>query len=403
MVKEYDDLKGKIKAQNPYATDEVIEQTTKTVFTNIFNLSVEEANQYSAKGDWNSYLKSNSAKKKSPTKYCVHDILQDIEIKEETNGDLYIFGWASSGRPDSKKEIVSQDELFEQYNDENNIYSKFLSYKHGWLMGAEEDPKPLGRLILNEIRYNPKIQERAVYLGFKISKTHPKFDEVRYDLKERIITGLSIEYQVLEYHWEVMGNITVKKIDKLKLRGTGLVNRPINEDATLEGYFVKEFYYDGGEDDMNVEVKGEAAPAATAGNPAPVAQPTQAPVAQPTQVPVAQPTTNNSNENANADKLAQLEKQLLEKDAIIKKQEEDLKSKEAVKAAVSDLAGLQAKKTVLVDGSEQNAVTADPTLNAERMAFDDLKKIAGDKSIPLRDRVANVANAEFKKMREQIL
>lgn len=82
--------------------------------------------------------------------------------------------------------------------------------------------------------------EYGVYVVTQHNAKHPEFDTVKYEVENGMLSGYSIEYDPVDFHFEVREGKEVRVLDDIRVHGYGLASRPINPHAAIVDYEYKE-------------------------------------------------------------------------------------------------------------------------------------------------------------------
>lgn len=380
MVKEYNDILLNVKSENSSLELDKQEDLAKKTFNKLFGITVNEAIELDNKGEWSGWLKSNSKKdlESNDIEFKSFFSPTNFELKESPDG-YFVSGFISSDSVDEYGDVVDQYTLLNKINDQTNIYASLLSYQHGWIKGDKLDSKALGVLQYPaEMKSNPATGKEQVYATYKLMKTHPNFENAIYELKNKAIKGFSIEFKEAKRKLIKIGNIVAKKLEDYVFGGVGLVSRPANHDAVLTGFVAKEFIYnDDGEDSM--EIKEDK---------------------------IDNKTINDSNkdsekqEESKKEEVVKNDEELSKIKAEIeasKKEVEKLKLEQEKQKVFQELESLKAKKTVLVDTTEETVESQKPASNPiEANPLDDVNKIIKDSNLSVYDKIKKTMEIEEK-------
>lgn len=351
MIKEFEDLKKEMSQSYSSESDDEVKNRASGMFQTIFGMELKEAEVLASAGKWNEYLKTNSVSSFDDTKGRMLFNATDFEVKSEEDG-FYVSGFVSAPAPDSSKDYVDQGTLLQKLLDPLNPMSKNLSYGHGWTKGDVNDSDVFGVLKHAELKEHPVIKQPAVWAEYKLMKTHPYYNKAVYNLKENALKGFSIEFNEAQRRFVKFGNTIVKKLEDYFLGGVALVGRPQHLNATLTGFAIKEYVFDGGK---NMEVKEEVIATAT-----------------PTEPVKPEPVKIDDNTKEDVAKLKE------ELDSI-KSEKAEEKRKAEIDALKAEIDALKAEKKVIVDTSEQNFTNQDPANKKANELVDEVKKIQESK------------------------
>lgn len=416
MPKEYDSIKKQLKTKSPEMAEEILDDKANKVFKAIYELDVKEANELTENGEWDSYLKNHSTKElvNSKVKYDNLYLPADIFAQKEADGNYYIYGFVSADTIDTYNDLVpDQSKLVDKLNSDG-LYSKYLSYHHGWLQGDLNDVKPLGvRTGKASLKLNPKTNTECAYLGYKLNKTHPKYKDAIYEVEESFANGFSIEFDATDYHYEVIGDTKVRVLDDYKLGGVGLASRPVQEDAIITNYFAKSYEYLGGKNMDDLESKEKKIKTKVSD--------VQTPVDSDAKV-IADKDSDNKDIKVDDQKVEEEDKEVKKvplsdhpsdvNDAEFKELRMALESKEkeieAFKLQVKELNAvkelaevkdefekLKAEKKVLVREGDEFLTDSDPKEEASKEENDKLDKIMENKELNFQQKAAKLAEIEF--------
>lgn len=376
MVKEYNDILLNVKSENSALELDKQEDLAKKTFNKLFGITVNEAIELDNKGEWSNWLKSNSKKdlESSDSQFKSFFCPTNFELKEEPDG-YFVSGFISSDRVDEYGDVVDQYTLLNKINDQTNIYASLLSYQHGWIKGDKSDSKALGVLQYPaEMKLNPATGREQVYATYKLMKTHPNFENAIYELKNKAIKGFSIEFKEAKRKLIKIGNIVAKKLEDYVFGGVGLVSRPANHDAMLTGFVAKEFIYnDDGEDSMEIKEDKKV-------------------VEESTDKKVEE-TNVEADTSKNDEELSKIKAEI----EASKKEVEKLKLEQEKQKVFQELAALKAKKTVMVDTTEETVESQKPAAKpVEANPLDDVNKILENKHLSVYDKIKQTMEIEEK-------
>jgi len=374
MLKEYEDIKVNVEKEFLDYTPEKTSEVATRIFNKVFGITVEDATKISKDGKWIDFLKKHSKKDFTDNfdEFKTAFNPTSFEIKEDATG-FYVGGFVSSESVDEYGDIVPQQILVNKMNDPSNAYASILSYQHGWIKGDKTDSSALGIKQGDAVlKINPLTGKDGAFAWYKLMKTHPKYENAIYDIKEKAVKGFSIEFKNAKRTMLKIGNVLAQKLDDFFFGGVALVSRPANHDAVLTGFMAKEFIYNEGED---MEVKEEKKVEETK---------TEEPVKEVPKQP--EPVKNDINEkNDDVEKLkieVSNQKQALEKMKL-----------EAEKAKITtEMENLTAEKKVLVDTSSKTVEDMAPTKEASPVnnAVEEAQKVLADKSLNGRQKIYKI-------------
>lgn len=264
MPKEYEDIKANVRKQYPKESDDSVSARAAKIFYSIFHITVKEAMDLESKGEWKSYLKkigkSGESDKKdafdNPFGIYVGNPSFGLEYKSQDDGDFYVMGFPSAPYFDAKGDYIDQETLLRKYNDPYNNYAKKLSYCHRWMKKDVLDfEKPLGVLQSAELKEHPIYHVPAVYGTWKLIKTHPYYNQAVYELQNGALDGLSVELKDSQRVPMTLGDVSVNYLVDYELKGTGVVNRQMNDGALITNFIYKDLSYIGKDDDSDYDNK----------------------------------------------------------------------------------------------------------------------------------------------------
>lgn len=285
--------------------------------------------------------------------------VSDFEMKEE-GGEVYVSGFISAFEIDEHNDIASQDELLEKINDPHNELAKNLSYKHKWLRKDMADfENKLGVMVGKaEKKVIPETGQPGVWATYHLLKTSPYYDSAVYDIKNKGVTGFSIEFKDVVRKLVTIGGKMANYLQEYFLGGVGLVARPSVKSTQITGFYTKDMYINVEGEDVKMETK-------------------EAPVAA---EPVKPEVTKEDIEKQNAEIKALQEQVAKEKSEI------DLLKNDAQKEKLKkELESLQAEKKVLAPAVGEQKQPGTLTAEKEKIAqaatdADKLKEIANNHS-----------------------
>lgn len=361
MIKEFQDLKNEVSKTYSGESDSEVTSRAEGMFYTIYGMELKEAELLDSSGKWMDYLKDNSVKSFDSQGGMVFNAT-DFEVKSEEDG-FYVSGFVSAPTPDSSKDYLEQERLLTKMLDPTNPMSKNLSYGHGWTKGDMNDSEVFGVLKHAELKEHPVIKKPAVWAEYKLMKTHPYYNKAIYNLKENALKGFSVEFNEAKRKLVKFGNTIVRKIDDYFLGGVALVGRPNQLNATLTGFAVKEYVFDGGSN-MEVKEEGNATPTPT--------EPVKTDEVKPEPVKTDEPKKDDSETKNDVAKLKE------ELDTIKAEKAEEKRQAE-IAALKAEIDKLKADKKVLVDTSEQNFNNQDPADKKASELVEEVKKIQESK------------------------
>jgi hypothetical protein len=378
MIKEFKDLKNEMANSYSNETDSEISLRAEGMFQTIFGMEVKEAEVLASAGKWNDYLKTNSVESFDDSKGRMVFNATDFEVKSEEDG-FYVSGFVSAPVPDSSKDFVEQEKLLNKMLDPTNPMSKNLSYGHGWTKGDVNDSEVFGVLKHAELKEHPVIKQPAVWAEYKLMKTHPYYNKAVYNLKENALKGFSIEFNETKRKFVKFGNTIVKKLEDYFLGGVALVGRPQHLNATLTGFAIKEYVFNGG---SNMEIKEEVNNAAPAINEVK----TDSVKTEDVKTEVVK-----KEDNQTKDDVAKLKAEL----DSIKAEKAEEKRKAEIDALKAEIENLKADKKVLVDTTEQNFKNQDPADKKANELVEEVKKIQ-DSKLSTEEKLRKLAMLELR-------
>ena len=246
MPKEYYEIKASVRKSHPDWSESKVDEVASKIFGKTFGTNPKHAEELQKEGKWESYKKSHSGKKEFDD--CVYEqFTSGLELKEEGE-NFYVEGFVSAPDIDLGFDIVeNQNDIISQLESGNALAVK-LSYRHDWLKVESEDYEkypPVGRYVKGSgtLKQHPLLGKEAAWAKFKMNQRHPKFNEIKDDIQDGYVDGFSIEYKAIDFVTKVIGNIAVRIIKSLKLIGVGLAARPMNPNAVMTGFALKEYEY----------------------------------------------------------------------------------------------------------------------------------------------------------------
>jgi hypothetical protein len=301
----------------------------------------------------------------------------DFEIKE-VGEHLFVSGFVSSFEVDENNDLTSQEILVRKLNDPDNDMAKNLSYKHKWLKKDKDDfESKLGVMEGKaEIKTNPKTNEPGVWATYKLLKTSPYYNDALYDIKNRGVSGFSIEFKDAKRNLIKFGNTIANYLEDFFLGGVALVARPAVKSTHITGFFTKEIYLQEEGEEAKMEKKDA-----------------EVPKTQETTAPAEVTKDDLDKIKAETDALkAMVEKERTEVESLRQNTEKEKLKKE--------LEQLQAERKVLVPQGEQQVPGTIPAekdkIDAAKKDADDIVAIAKDKSQPVYNRILKVLDATYK-------
>mgnify|MGYP001356963068 FL=1 len=392
MPKEYEDIKANMKKKYPKETDDEISARAAKIFYSIFGITVREAMNLEKQGKWKSYLASHSKKEFDADNMLYKSYFSPADIDlNETSNDVYVSGFVSSPYPDESGDVIDQFDLYNKFLDPYNFMAKKLSYGHGWLKDDQLDlDNALGVLQNIELKEHPKLKVPCVYGTWKLMKTHPYYDKAIYGIKEGAMSGFSIEYKKGKSRDVIIGDVVANYIEDYQLGGVGIVCRPMNTDAFVTGFAIKEFKYNGKEigDKMekkeievdnveeNVVVKESAENKA---NDTTINKPIET-------------ITHTEKQTEIVDDVAKLKQELSE----LKKHKAEEDQKAEIERLKKEIDSLKAEKRVLVDTSVQNFVNQDPKELQYQKSMEEISAIQADKKLSTYEKLRKISELELK-------
>jgi len=153
-----------------------------------------------------------------------------LEIKEDGK-DFYIEGFISTPDFDGEGDrFVNQQLIVDQLN--NNPEAKIGSLHHDRSGSA---------LTITE---EAKLIDNKAWMRAKLNSEHPNFDSTVKEIKNGAINGFSLEHSpILWFENETYNPETNRGRDIVETHvyGYGLASRPINPEASINNFYVKEF------------------------------------------------------------------------------------------------------------------------------------------------------------------
>jgi len=185
-----------------------------------------------------SYDDTGSFPKKEKEEYFI----SGLEFKEE-DGEFFVEGFISTPDPDNNdivgtgdlpEVILNQTDLVKQLNE--NPQAALGSYHHN-----RTEP-PVCVVEKAELKEHPKTKKPSAWIRAKVNKAHEKFNNIVYEVKNKIINGFSIEF-------DSRANAVVKEVsgklcrvfDSVPLFGYGLASRGVHPGAIITGWGIKEY------------------------------------------------------------------------------------------------------------------------------------------------------------------
>lgn len=304
--------------------------------------------------------------KSKPDEFFYTYNTSDFEMKSEGD-EFYVSGFISTETVDENGDVVSQQNLLNKLLDKSNPYAQYLSYKHKWLKGDKEDfSNVLGVLQKAEIKENPIVNKPGVWAEYQILKTSPYFDSAIYDIKNRGVSGFSIEFKEAKRKPISIGTKFANFLEDYIFGGVGIVARAAVKSAVVDGFYAKEYEYIE-EGDENMEGK-EAEPVA------------EAPIVQ---APVAEPDKSNEDLDKMKSEL-NAQKQELEK----------LKIQQEKEIVIKELEALKAKSKVLIETGEHTPEEMAPKPRTDEELAEQSKKeimdIINDKTLDRHEKIVRL-------------
>lgn len=192
----------------------------------------------------------NSKKNKTEKKEILHSAKEGIDWKEELEKNtFYSKGYAATTDYDGVGDILTLNCLYDaatQINNLKQIDSDEVSYRHD-----RSDPKPIAIAEHSASVSQTSNGSYGLLVTSNHVKTHDKYDEYVYDVKNGVVKGYSIEYlpiDILEDTRVFDENGTLKEghriIDKIELRGYGYASGRFiaNPNARLIEFGYKEIF-----------------------------------------------------------------------------------------------------------------------------------------------------------------
>jgi hypothetical protein len=308
----------------------------------------------------------------------------DFELKEKGE-DVFVSGFISSLEVDENNEVTGQDKLLEKINDPNNDMAKNLSYKHKWVKKDRLDHENKLGVMHGKavIKTNPRTNQPSVWAEYLLLKTSPYYNDAIYDIKNRGVSGFSIEFKDAKKALVKFGNTIANYLEDYFLGGVALVARPAVKSTHITNFYTKEIYFLDDEGAEKMEIKEEN-------------QTTEPQKQEPPKVDVPAPEVSKQDIDSikkETDALkAQLEKEKQEVD-LIKQNLEKQKIKQ-------ELEKLEAEKKVLVPVGEHKLPGTESSesqkMNEAKKDADDLMAIVKNKDTPVYDKVMKVLDETYK-------
>jgi hypothetical protein len=385
MVKEYDDIVSTIKTQYLTKTKEDVEAQSVKVFKEMFGVSVDEANDLNSAGKWEAHLKQYGCKEFSnPNEFLYTFTPTDFELKSEGE-DYYLSGFVSGPEVDENGDFTAQEKLLTKLQDDNNPYALYLSYKHKWLKGDKTDfDNALGVRQRAEMKENPKTKKQAVWAEYKLLKTSPYYDAAIYDIKNKGVSGFSIEFRDAKRKMISIGSTIANFLEDYVFGGVGIVARAAVKSTLFDGFYAKEFIYNGGENTMEgKEDKKEVVDTKV--------DDTQKVEEQ------KQDDSKKVEENKTNEDLEQMKSELEAQKAELEK----LKIQQEKEKVMQELENLKAKSKVLVEQGEKKLtdgeVKTTDLLQQQNDQKAEIEKIVQDKTLSNYDKISKIIDKTFPK------
>jgi len=184
------------------------------------------------------------------TKFCTFAKLQLKEAKE----DFHVSGYVATSHPDRAAsedgeyvgDIIPKSTLQKITNDINNKYlpqAGAVSERHDHLKGDSDAPMagvlaPNTQAVLQELEDG----EWGVHVDTILSKTNPRYEEVKTNIEQGIYPGFSIEYANTEFVPTEKEGKTYRMLTNLDTEGFGYASRRkiANPHAEYTDYGYKE-------------------------------------------------------------------------------------------------------------------------------------------------------------------
>ena len=317
--------------------------------------------------------------KSKPDEFVYIYNTSDFEMKSEGE-NYYVSGFISTEVVDENGDVVNQRTLLDKLVDETNPYAKYLSYKHKWLKGDKEDfSNVLGVLQRAEIKENPISKRPGVWAEYMLLKTSPYFDSALYDIKNKGVSGFSIEFKEPKRRPISIGAKFASFLEDYVFGGVGIVARAAVKSAIVDGFYLKEYEtISGGDEEMDIKEENVKAPE-TSVEDTKVEEPKVEP-------PV--PELPETNEELD-DMKKELDAQKLELEKLkIKQEQERIKQ---------ELESLKAKATVLTEVGEHKLEDQEvPTMtNTKESMVKDVEKIWNEDSGSIKDKLEKIVKKTF--------
>lgn len=187
-----------------------------------------------------------------------------VEFKEEGE-EFFSEGFIATTHPDrAQQEGYNGDVLtkhaiesvVDQVNSRRALMADLASNRHDWVKEKNPELPVAGRAVEAELRELPDGHYGA-WVKTHHNKTHPEFNDIKYQVEKGYLPGYSIEYEVVNKGEVNLPDGPYRLIDELDLCGFGLANGRLiaNPQAVLTGYGYKEIMQSIGEGNPPADTK----------------------------------------------------------------------------------------------------------------------------------------------------
>lgn len=180
-------------------------------------------------------------------KFCPFGIL---ETKEDEQ-NFHAAGFVATNHPDRacadgfEGDIIPINTLHkiaEQINNRYNPEAGAVSESHDWIKSKTPE-MPLAGVVFGPAEVKPTPDGRmGVFVDTIISKTNPRYEQVKTNIEQGVYPGFSIEYDTNDFSSVLLDGKPYRQLDDITMRGFGFANRRLiaNPHAEIVEYGFKE-------------------------------------------------------------------------------------------------------------------------------------------------------------------
>jgi len=182
-------------------------------------------------------------------------IVEGLEIKEE-NGNAYSKGYIATTHADRIKDIFSKSVLDKWANQINDPKGEYADAYAASIHHDRDDKVIAGAAVKAEVKPMDN-GEYGLWVETMHNKEHPKYDNLNYEVENKMISGYSVEFKTDAEHPIIRNGEEFRVIDDATLRGYGFAGPRtiVNPEAKIVDYAIKELvsFEEPKEDKMNVK------------------------------------------------------------------------------------------------------------------------------------------------------